>query len=43
VVATVAAPLLAMKVGFAAVALLAAGCYLAASGLSTLLPGTARR
>jgi hypothetical protein len=40
VVATVAAPLLAMQVGFALVMLLAVGCYLAAGALSLALPQT---
>jgi len=38
VVATVAAPLLAMRIGFANLILTAAVCYLAAAGLSRLLP-----
>lgn len=38
VAATVAAPLLAMEIGFAKVILIAVACYLAAAGLAALLP-----
>ena len=42
VAATVAAPLLAMEIGFAKVTLIAAMCYLTAAGLSVFLPGSNR-
>jgi hypothetical protein len=43
VVATAAAPLLAMSVGFSRLALIAAACYVFAGGLYLLLPGREER